>query len=81
MNYYQVNVIYLDNGHEFTTQQCFPMEGKPLLAQMKFKQLIKKHTEDDISSMGGELKGVKTKRVTQKYYEANKQLKIYEGGN
>ncbi|MFU1885162.1 hypothetical protein [Bacillus wiedmannii] len=79
MNYYQVNVNYVDKGREFTTQQCLPMEGKPIVAQMKFKRLIKKYTEEVITPVGGELKGVKTKRVTKKYYEANKQLQIFGG--
>ncbi|PEV99793.1 hypothetical protein CN425_18670 [Bacillus cereus] len=81
MNYYQVNVNYLDNGHEFTTQQCFPVEGAPLAVQMKLKRYIKGYTEETVRPLGGEIKSVKTKRVTKKYYEANKQLKIYEGEN
>lgn len=79
MNYYQVNITYLDNGQEFTTQQCLPMEGKPIIAQMRFKRLIKKYTEEAITSAGGELEEVKTKRVTKEYYEANKHLQIFEG--
>ncbi|PHF15624.1 hypothetical protein COF84_19220 [Bacillus wiedmannii] len=79
MNYYQVNITYLDNGKKFTTQQCLPLEGETIVAQMKFKQLIKQYTEEAITPVGGELKGVKTKRVTKKYYEANKQLQIFGG--
>ncbi|MBJ8074035.1 hypothetical protein JDS92_01535 [Bacillus cereus group sp. N12] len=79
MNYYQVNITYLDNGQEFTTQQCLPMEGEPIIAQMRFKRLIKKYTEEAITSAGGELEEVKTKRVTKEYYEANKHLQIFEG--
>lgn len=81
MNYYEVNVTYLEGAKEFTTSQCIPMSGNPIMAQMNFKRLTKKYTEEAISPLGGKLKSVKTKRITRRHYEANKQLKVYEGGN
>ncbi|MFZ7934890.1 hypothetical protein ACO1D2_07945 [Bacillus thuringiensis] len=78
MNYYQVNVNYLEEGWEFTTEQCFPIEGKPMLAQQVFKKKTKQYLDELVneSALDVEVLSVKTRRVTKKYYEQNKQLKV-----
>ncbi|OTX40565.1 hypothetical protein BK709_19060 [Bacillus thuringiensis serovar shandongiensis] len=81
MNYYQVNVDYVEDDWKFTTEQCFPMDGNPMLVQSKFKKLVRQQLEEatqDIDEV--EVLGVRTRRVTKKHYEQNKDLKIHEGG-
>lgn len=81
MNYYQANVRYIEDDQEFMTQQCFPMDGNPILVQTKFKKIVRQQLAEVLVDVDDvEVLGVKTRRVPRKYYEANKELKILEGG-
>ncbi|RHW08266.1 hypothetical protein B7P27_14550 [Bacillus cereus] len=81
MNYYQVNVNFIENGEHMETQQCVAMKGNPVLAAVQLRGNTERLVRESIESLGGTLNSVRTRKVSRKYFESNKELVILEGGH
>ncbi|PGL90727.1 hypothetical protein CN943_25980 [Bacillus thuringiensis] len=81
MNYYQVNVNFIENGEHMETQQCVAMSGNPVLAAVQLRGNTERLVREVIEPLGGTLNGVRICKVSRKQFELNKELVILEGGN
>ncbi|ASK14219.1 hypothetical protein SAMN04488576_10431 [Bacillus sp. cl25] len=81
MNYYQVNVNFIENGEHMETQQCVAMKGNPVLAAVQLRGNTERLVRESIEPLGGTLNTVRTRKVSRKYFESNKELVILEGGH
>ncbi len=81
MNYYQVNVNFVENGERMETQQCVAMEGNPVLAAVQLRGNTERLVRESIEPLGGTLNSVRTRKVSRKHFEANKELVILDGCN
>ncbi|HFK1409665.1 hypothetical protein ABE47_21065 [Bacillus thuringiensis] len=81
MNYYQINVNFVENGELMETQQCVAMQGNPTLAAIQLRGNTERLVKEAIIPLGGRLNSVRTRKVSRKYFELNKEMVILEGGN
>lgn len=81
MNYFQVNVDFVENGEHMITQQCVAMAGNPVLAAVQLRGNTERLVRESIEPLGGVLNSVRTRKVSRRQYELNKEIEVYEGGN